>query len=93
MTVFINNIAIEYASEEMLTSWKKEGLTITRRGDDVHIEFKLPKKISLDNEFNLNMTQSPTGKLKAKAEVELNRTFKTSIDQDGTVEAGLNLKF
>ena len=76
------------------------GIQVTKTPGEFKIDLKpeaLLKLLSKDHPFPaelfLNVGTDKDGKTKVKAELGIGNFGKASIDQDGKIEAGINLKF
>ena len=83
-----------------LETLQDSGIQVTKTAGEFKIDLKpeaLLKLLSKDHPFpaelSLNVATRKDGKINAKAELGIGNFGKASIDQDGKIEAGFNLKF
>jgi hypothetical protein len=92
--IIINGKPLADLSKKDLETLKNKGLEITESDFKLFIttvkETAAPK---LNNELSFDIEKKKDGSLKAKAALDINNTFTTSIDQDGKIEAGVQIKF
>lgn len=87
-------------SLNFLETLEDKGIQVTKTASEFKIDLTpesllklLSKEDPFPAELSVNLETGKDGKIKAKAELEIGNFGKASIDQDGKIEAGIQIKF
>ena len=84
MAIFLNGKLIESLTAAERETFKKQGLTITKAGEDIRMTLAIQTPPP-QNQVEFHLDKDHNGRLEAKAELDIQHVFKAEVNDKGEV--------
>ncbi len=92
MAIFLNGKLIESLTENERETFKKQGLSITKAGEDIRLTLAI-QALPPQNQVSFHLEKDSDGHLQAKAELDVDHLFKAEVNDKGDIQTGVTFKF